>query len=177
MPQRVPPLIGATLLLWSLAVPNARALCVHPGDPAPDFTAASIDGGDVRLSTYRGKVVILAFWSSWCSRCREEIDFLKGLQAAHPEDLVVLAVNQESDAGDHSHVEEVRGKVAEWDIGFPVLLDPQLQVWGDYCLNALPTSVVVDRGGRVHFAEANFYWASEDNIRTALAELGVRGTP
>jgi hypothetical protein len=58
-------------------------------------------------------------------------------------------------------------------IPFPVLLDQNLETWRAYCINALPTNVILDRQGRVRFAEPNFYWASEEKITQALEELGV----
>ncbi len=164
-------LLTATLLLGF--EPSARALCVEPGQVAPDFTARNLGGEAVSLSDYRGRVVLLAFWSSWCSRCQEELAFLQELEATKKTDLVILAVNQEAEELDHQHVAAVHDRVSDWQIPFPVLLDEGLRVWGQYCLNALPTSVVVDREGRVHFAEPNFYWASEENLTRALSELGV----
>jgi len=152
---------------------EAGALCVAPGQPAPNFSARSLEGGTVQLSDFRGKVVLVTFWSSWCSRCQEELAYLKQFDQAVGGDLVVLAVNQEAEGFTQEDVQRVRQAVAEWGLNFPVLLDEQLAVWEKYCLNALPTSVIVDREGRVHYAEPNFYWASEDQISGALKELGV----
>lgn len=167
--------IGALGLTVSLAgsVPQASALCVAPGQPAPDFTARNLAGGTVQLSDFRGKVVLVTFWSSWCSRCQEELRYLAQFEKAVGGDLVVLAVNQEAEGFSAEDVRRVREAVAEWGVNFPVLLDENLAVWEKYCLNALPTSVIVDREGRIHFAEPNFYWASEEQISGALQELGV----
>jgi hypothetical protein len=67
----------------------------------------------------------------------------------------------------------MRAATVETQIPFPVLLDPNLESWRAYCLNALPTNVILDREGKVRFAEANFYWASEEKITRALEGLGV----
>jgi peroxiredoxin len=146
---------------------------VAPGQLAPDFSVRTLDGDKVRLSDYRGKVVVLAFWSSWCSRCEEELAFLTTLNEALSGDLVVLALNQETDHFFPEELEAIRQKVAAWNVPFPILLDEELNVWSQYCVNALPSSVILDRKGRISFAEPNFYWASRDNITAALTELGV----
>jgi len=165
-------LLGLALMLAPFSR-EARALCVAPGQPAPDFSARQLDGGTVQLSDFRGKVVLVTFWSSWCSRCKEELRYLERFDKAVGGDLVVLAVNQEAEGFSVEDLRRVRSTVSEWGVRFPVLLDENLEVWEKYCLNALPTSVIVDREGRVHFAEPNFYWASEEQISGALDELGV----
>lgn len=159
--------------LATISAPRASALCVSKGDAAPNFTLKNLNGDSVTLSNHRGKVVFLTFWSSWCSRCKEELEFLKKLRPNARDDLVILAINQESEQTAHHHKAAMAASVAEWEIPFQILLDEDLNIWGQYCLNALPTSVIVDREGNVHFAEPNFYWASVDNITAALQELGV----
>jgi thiol-disulfide isomerase/thioredoxin len=85
--------------VWTVASPIDRpafALCVESGTAAPDFTIEDINENPVTLSDHRGKVVFLAFWASWCPRCMEELAFLQGLYTGMSKDLVVLAINQET---------------------------------------------------------------------------------
>ena len=92
------------------------------------------------VGDYRGRVVLINFWATWCPPCRAEFSVM---QAAYekPEDLVVLAVNfQES-------VEDVRAFVEEQEVTFPVLLDRTGQVALAYRSRALPTSFFVDAEG------------------------------
>lgn len=163
--------VAAALLL--AANGSASALCVEMGQEAPDFTVESIDGKPVRLSEYRGKVVFLAFWASWCPRCMEELAFLQGLYTGFSKDLVVLAVNQETQNLSETHVAKLREEISTLGIQFPVLLDKSLAIWKAYCINALPTSVILDREGKVRFAEPNYYWASQKKFRAVLADLGL----
>jgi peroxiredoxin len=163
-------------LVWALttSIPRpAKAICVEEGQVAPDFTLESIDGKSVSLSSHRGKVVVIAFWAAWCPPCLEELTFLQELSAELSNDVVVLAVNQETQLLSQAHVEQLKHQVAEWGIEHPILLDKNLDVWGEYCINALPTSVIIDREGEIRFAETNYYWASNEKITNVLSDLGV----
>ncbi|GAB4265618.1 MAG: hypothetical protein Kow0092_18080 [Deferrisomatales bacterium] len=153
----------------------AGALCLDVGDAASNFTVEDIDGKPVTLSDYRGKVVFLAFWASWCPRCMEELAFLQGLYTGLSQEMVVLAINQETQNLSPTHVAKLKKELTELGIRFPVLLDKNLDVWKAYCINALPTSVILDREGKVRFAEPNYYWASQKKIRAVLGELGIAG--
>jgi len=165
-------LVLVCALIISIPRP-AKAICVEEGQVAPDFTLESIDGGSVSLSSHRGKVVLIAFWASWCPRCLEELTFLEELHSELSDDIVVLAINQETQHLSQAHVEQLKHEVAEWGVQYPILLDKGLEVWGEYCINALPTSVIVDRKGEVRFAEPNYYWASKEKITNVLSDLGV----
>ncbi len=165
----------AALALLAAAVPvrPAQALCLETGAVAPDFTIQDIDGKPVTLSSFRGKVVFLAFWASWCPRCMEELSFLQGLYTGLAKDLVILAVNQETQNLSSAHVARLKAEIGELGIQYPILLDKNLDVWKSYCINALPTSVILDREGKVRFAEPNYYWASQKKFKAVLSELGV----
>jgi len=152
---------------------SATAICVEAGKDAPGFTLEDVDGNIVSLSDYKGKVVMIAFWASWCSRCMEEMSFLQGLYASLSNDIVVLAINQETQNLSPKHVEKLKTELKELGISFPILLDKELDVWSSFCINALPTSVILDRDGKVYFAEPNYYWASQEKITKALVDLGV----
>lgn len=162
-------------LATAAAVPSgsALALCLEPGQKAPDFTLQDINGAPVKLSSYAGKVVLIAFWASWCPRCMEELAFLQGLYTGYEKDLVVLAINQETQNLSPTHVAKLKEEITNLGIQFPILLDKELEVWKSYCINALPTSVILDREGKVRFAEPNYYWASQKKIKAILADLGL----
>ena len=158
------------LVLSSLLPFAASALCVEVGKPVHDVTLPTIDGENVTLSSFRGKIVLLAFWASWCPRCEEELTFLQGVHKSSP-DIVVLAINQESQNISKAHIERIRKTLKEWKIDFPVLIDRNLDAWNGFCINALPTSIIIDRKGKVRFAEPNYYWATQDKIADVLREI------
>ncbi len=169
--QWISALLVASFLLLGAA--PGWPLCLKEGQVAPNFTIEDIDGNPVKLSSFRGKVVLMAFWASWCPRCMEELAFLQGLSTALEDELVVLAINQETQNLSPKHVAKLKKEIQDLGIEFPVLLDKNLDVWKLYCINALPTSVILDREGKVRFAEPNYYWASQKKIRKVLQELGV----
>ncbi len=159
------------VLVFSSFLPVAAvALCVDVGNPVPDVTLPTIDGQNVALSSYRGKIVLLAFWASWCPRCIEELTFLQGIYKMSP-DITVLAINQESQNISRAHIERIRKTLKDSRIDFPVLIDRNLDAWNAFCINALPTSIIVDPLGKVRFAEPNYYWATQDKIADIIAEI------
>jgi peroxiredoxin len=152
---------------------DGQAVCLHRGKTAENFPLGSVDGEPISLSNYRGKVVLMAFWTSWCGECMEELTFLQGLHPELSEDVVVLAINLEAQNLLPQRVAKMKKEMAKLGIRFPVLLDTELDLWRDYCINALPTSIIVDRRGKIRFAEPNYHPENQKRITNALAELGV----
>jgi len=158
------------ILVLAFFAPTAHALCVEVGKEVPDIRLPKLDGGTLSLSGLRGKIVLLAFWASWCPRCEEELTFLQGVYKTSP-DIVVVAINQESQNISRAHIERIRNTLKEWKIDFPVLVDKKLEAWNAFCINALPTSIILDKKGVVRFAEPNYYWASQDNIAEVITAI------
>ncbi len=166
---KVTGILAAAIFSMALAyAPAAYAIDVAEGQTAPDFSASALDGSKVTLSEFSGKTVFLAFWSTWCSRCKEEMDYLKELKVKYPE-LVFLAVNAESETPDMESLTRMQQAVMDWKLPFTILVDEGLKIWDKYKLNALPTSVIVGPDGVVVFAEPNFYWGSAQKIERALS--------
>ena len=165
--------LTAALFLFSilfLVSHPALAISVSAGEPAPDFQAQTMAGETVTLSEMKGKVVFVAFWSSWCSRCKEEMDYLKDLKERYPE-VVFLAINAESEEPDEETLGRMQKAVQDWEVPFTVLIDRGLKIWDLYKVNALPTSFIVGSDGIIAFAEPNFYFASPENIDNAMDQL------
>lgn len=110
-----------------------------------DFTLPTLAGDSLRLADLQGKVVLLNFWATWCPPCREEMPAIEALfQAYHEQGFVVLGV-----AGDTKGKEVVAPFVAEQNLTFPILLDPDNRVAKQYHVNGIPTIYLLDRQGRV----------------------------
>lgn len=114
------------------------------GAPAPEITLKDLQGHDVRLSDFRGKVVLLNFWATWCKPCKEE---MPAMQASYDnlrdKGFVVLAVNELEDTD--KVVEHIRSHGHT----FPVVMDHNNQVANKYGVVGLPASFLIDRQGIV----------------------------
>ncbi len=116
------------------------------GLPAPEFTLKTLAGGQVSLSDYRGRPVLINFWASWCAPCRTEMpDIIAAYKAHRDTGLEVLAIdNTQLDV-----IDDVRQFVDTFQMPFPVPLDEQGEVARAYRVLGLPTSVFVDGEGVV----------------------------
>ena len=120
------------------------------GDRAPDFTLRSFNGEDVRLSDYRGRVVILDFWASWCVPCRLSMPTLEDLARRFSE-VVLLGVSldrSESDARSYLASKEFSELIAVW--GSQAAASSVARTYG---VSGIPRTFVIDRDGIVRFAD------------------------
>ncbi len=112
--------------------------------PAPDFSLPRLAGKTLHLSDYRGKVVLLNFWASFCAPCREEMPALERLwQTYRDQGFVVIAVS-----ADRGSIDPVRDFIKTGEYGFPIALDPDGDVRQQYEVMALPTTYLIGRDGR-----------------------------
>jgi len=115
------------------------------GMPAVDFTLTDLDGRPQSLSQYRGKVVLLNFWATWCKPCTTEMPAMQtAYDRLRDKGFVVLAVNELEDD------EKVREHIREYKHTFPVLMDRENRVANLYGVYGLPVSVFIDEAGKVH---------------------------
>ncbi len=114
------------------------------GAPAASFNVVRADGSPDSLARYRGKVVLVNLWASWCPPCREEMPALEKLYRAHEaQGFVVLGIDQGESARVAAAYAHARG------VTFPILIDDQQQYGRAYAANGLPTSVLVDPSGHI----------------------------
>lgn len=114
------------------------------GAQAPDFVLKSLDGENLRLSEYRGEVVMLSFWASWCSDCRTQLTDLNALYSSFHEDgLQSLTVSMEKNLHDANDMREELG------LAYPVLDDSSLAISRLYDVQSLPIVLLIDREGTV----------------------------
>ena len=136
--------IGAFVILCSLLLAAGCDRGDHPTQldkPAPDFTVAE-GNRSFELKNYRGKVVVLNFWASWCAPCVEEIPSLNQLQRQMPQ-LVVLGVDVDEDPAAYHQF------LAEHRVDFTTIRDAQRRTNTLYGTFRFPESYVIDRNGRI----------------------------
>lgn len=144
------------------------------GAAAPDFALPAVQGGNGRLSEHRGKVVVITFWSSRCSSCVTQLAELNALQERYgPAGLITLAVSVDSD------VARARTFAREMAVpkGFivPMLLDADLVVGRNYGVERLPTTVLIDRAGRMRAVLHDYHRTDNSYISQLRALLDDSG--
>lgn len=113
---------------------------------APDFELTDLEGDIHRLSDFRGKVVLLNFWATWCGPCRREMTtFQAQLEKSEGEGLAILAVNNDESE------DLIRFFIDGLDLTFPILLDPGAKVQELYRVQRYPASFFVDPDGVIRF--------------------------
>jgi thiol-disulfide isomerase/thioredoxin len=178
--------LGAAAVLWAAsrytrevnarladtpAPPGASPTLRFFRNPAtvPAFGARDLDGRELSTSAWRGKVVLVNFWATWCGPCRAEIPDLIALQDKYRDELQVIGVSE-----DEGPVEDVKRFAAEHKINYPVVMtSPEIrQLFPG--VNALPTSFVLDRESRLVQKHVGMLTASTTELEArALAGLPV----
>lgn len=141
---------------------------------APDFTVKDLDGKRVRLSDFRGQVVVINLWATWCAPCRVEMPSIENLyRRFRSEGLTVLAVSF-----DKGQDEAVRAFAKEKNLSFPILIDHDREVESKYQTLTIPSTFVVDKRGviaaRVDGAKN---WESEETFKAIEFLLAMESSP
>jgi peroxiredoxin len=140
---RFGPLVMILLAALLLASPETLAAPPAPGEMARPFTLPGLDDRPVSLSSFKGRLVLLHFWATWCPTCREEMGILEEAARAHPESLVILGIN----LGEKRS--RVQAYVKDAGITFPILRDARGKVAAAYDVLSLPITLVVSPDGRI----------------------------
>ena len=147
MMHNVTSLLLTALLFTAATTAQAelQSLTPIPNTPmAPDFTLDDLNGEPHSLADYRGRVVILNFWATWCPPCRREMPSMeRAWQQLKKQDVVMLAVDVGED------VDTVFTFLADYPVSFPLLLDQEAEVVRKFPVRGLPTSYVIDPSGRL----------------------------
>ena len=158
--------IAVIVAVLTLSLP---ALAGPTGGPAPTFTLASRAGRDVSLAQYKGQVVMLNFWASWCGPCRQEMPLLESIYRKYGKmGFTMIGVNVEPDSN----------AANEWlkatPVSFPILYDRDSKVSKLFDVAGMPSSVIIDRTGKLRVLHRGYKPGDEneylDSIRSLIRE-------
>ena len=139
-------LVAIPIILITLKEKGSRSRFTRPlqeGIPAPDFSFSDLNGKKVGLSDYKGKMVLVNIWATWCPPCREEMPSMQKLyEKFKGESFEILAVSI-----DATGRKAVAPFVQKLNLTFRVLLDPKGKIQGLYRITGVPESFIVDREG------------------------------
>ncbi len=139
------------------------------GKEAPDFVLKSADGKNLRLSEFRGQVVLVNFWARWAGDSRQEMPALDRINTTYSRaGLVVLGVSVDEDARRaHEFAEAMK-------VGYPILFDTTSEIGRQYLLQSMPVTILVDREGVVRYSSVGYKRGDDraylDEIRELLRE-------
>jgi peroxiredoxin len=132
------------------------------GSPAPDFSLKDIDGKVVRLSDLRGKVVLLEFWATWCSPCKDTIPALVALNKQFTgKDFALISISMDEGSGAVARLREFSSR---YRISYPILPGTQ-ETAEAYSVRGVPMSILIDKKGTINNTHVGFM----DNYQTVIA--------
>ncbi len=160
---RIAALTAAALTCAALAAPIGA---LEKGERAPEFSAPGIAGGTISLAAYRGKVVYLDFWASWCGPCAQALPALDQLRQEFPAtDFQVVAVNVDREP------KLAQAFLKKRPVGYPSALDPKGSLPAQFGVASMPTSFLIDRKGVVRHVQRGFRAGDVAPLREQIQEL------
>jgi peroxiredoxin len=163
-------LLAASLMLSACL--SASAVAATPtlvGKDAPDFVLKATDGANLRLSEFRGQVVLVNFWARWAGDSRQEMQALERINMTYQRaGLVVLGISVDED------LRRAHDFAASMKVSYPMMFDTGAVIGADYLLEKMPMTILVDRSGVVRYSNVGFKRGDEhayiDHIRELLRE-------
>ncbi|EHR40022.1 TlpA family protein disulfide reductase [Alishewanella jeotgali] len=141
---------------------NLQAAAPDIGEIPENHLGATLDGKDVLLENYQGKVVVISFWASWCAPCLKELPVLNSIQQDVGQDLMqVIAVNHKEDRKRYRRLHKV---MSESLTSLVFTHDQRGRIGDAYGVEALPTLYVIDKTGKVAYHKVGFGESSIDSI-------------
>lgn len=154
-----------------LCATASTAATLRSGDSAPDFQAPTLkEGRTLSLESFRGRVVFLDFWASWCAPCATSLPILDGLRTEFgAEGFQVLAVNVDRDP------RKAEDFLAKRPVGYPSVSDPEGKLPIRFGIETMPTSFLIDRQGVIRYVHRGFRKGDEDTLRAQIRALMADG--
>ena len=159
-------LIKRGLLAGLVVVGSTLAMAGDAIAPATEFSLTSLAGQPVALSQFKGNVVLVNFWATWCGPCQQEMPLLDQMYKKYkPAGFTLLGVNVDKE------VPAVKDLLARKPVSFPVLLDPENAVSRAYKVADMPSSVIIDRKGNVRYIHRGYRPGDENEYQDRIRQL------
>jgi peroxiredoxin len=150
--------IAATLALPASALTQSG--------PAPQFQLAARGGKTVNLAQYKGQVVMINFWATWCGPCRQEMPLLESIYKKYkPMGFTLLGVNVEPDS------KPAEDWLKATPVSFPILFDTKSEVSKMYEVSGMPSTIIVDRKGNVRVIHHGYKPGDENEYQDSIRKL------
>ncbi len=161
------PIAALLLLCLALFAPDAGAK-LEAGVTPPDLLGKTPDGDEIRISQFRGRVVVVTFWASWCGPCRRELPVLDVLQKAAGERAKVIAVNVKDTSQDYRLIRRQMK-----DAALTFTHDRSGEISKGYAVNSYPNLYVIDQAGTIAAVHVGFGDDSLEHIVSDINKLLV----
>ncbi len=134
--------------------------------PAPNFTLPDSQGNPVNLEDFRGEVVMINFWASWCIPCRQEMPFLEKLYQRYKDlGFTIIGINVEEDT------QMAHAMLKKIPVSFPILFDQTNAVSKLYQVSGMPTTILIDKSGNQRFEHKGYLPGIEEKYKTQVKAL------
>ncbi|MGB1262022.1 MAG: TlpA family protein disulfide reductase [Cognaticolwellia sp.] len=158
--------VWVAVLLMAATLFSGMSQALTLEQKAPDFTLKSLSGENLNLTEQRGNIIVINFWASWCGPCRTEMPILQDFHDQY-QDLGVAVwgvnVEQENQAG----IDYIR----ELAVDFPIFFDASNEVSANYNVEAMPTTVIIDRNGKVRSVFRGYQKGYEKKYAKVIKQL------
>ena len=155
-------------VVLALSLVSQHVLSLELEEPAPDFTLKSNQGENIRLADLHGEVVMINFWATWCVPCLEEMPLLEELyQKYESAGFTLLGINVE----DTDDSEKVNEMIEKLQVSFPVLYDVESIASKLYNVDAMPSTVFVDREGNFRYVHRGYSSGDEEGYTKIVQAL------
>jgi peroxiredoxin len=162
-------LLASVVLGAAWATKSLAAAPTLVGKDAPDFVLKTLDGANLRLSEFRGQVVLVNFWARWAGDTRQEMPALNRINTTYQRaGLVVLGISIDED------LRRAQEFASSMKVAYPIMFDTGTDLGRDYLLQKMPMTILVDRSGVVRYSHVGFKRGDDrmylEHIRELLRE-------
>lgn len=159
------PLFALFLIVFA-----ANTQAIEEGYPVPNFDLPALANAgsesSIKLSDYRGKIVYIDFWASWCGPCRKSLPDLNEIRAKYADkDFEVIAINLDKDKADALKFLE------KYPVDYPIAADPSSKIAEQYELKGMPNAFLIDKKGTLKHFHAGYKAKDKEKIDAMIAQL------